>query len=161
MAKEIEIIRTATRVIGRRWAKAEVRLTKSQGTHGKLRLSIMGEEGPYAFGKYIVHSAGQIPDTLARYFPKIKPLLPYHLNDMHAECEHQRKLGWTWTTHPMAPCPTCGYKLGSEWKYQPLPASIVKKAKAFGMPSGGKRRSAAPSASRLGSLVADINRLTK
>jgi hypothetical protein len=153
--KETKIVRSATRIVGRRWCKATVELTKRDG---KLRLSIVGEEGPYAFGKYIVHSAGQIVDTMAKFFPELKPLLPYHLNDMHAECEHQRKLGWTWATHPGAPCPTCGYKLGHGWKYQPLPAAIVKKAKAFGTTGGGKRRHA-PKQPSVGKQVAELNRL--
>jgi hypothetical protein len=50
----------------------------------------------------------------------------WHLNDMRPECEHQRALGWTWVTHPSAKCPTCGYKLGSAWLHEDLPADVVK-----------------------------------
>lgn len=45
----------------------------------------------------------------------------FHLNDMHAECEHQEKRGETWATHPGAECPDCGYKLGSAWLYRAIP----------------------------------------
>ena len=37
---------------------------------------------------------GQITDEIRKWFPKVAPLLPWHLNDMHAGCEHQRKLKW-------------------------------------------------------------------
>lgn len=42
----------------------------------------------------ILHSCGQIRETIAEFFPEVKPLLPWHLNDMHAGCEHQEALGW-------------------------------------------------------------------
>jgi len=37
---------------------------------------------------------GQIKDEIRKWFPKVAPLLPWHLNDMRAGCEHQRKLKW-------------------------------------------------------------------
>lgn len=37
---------------------------------------------------------GQITDEIRKWFPKAAPLLPWHLNDMRAGCEHQRKLKW-------------------------------------------------------------------
>lgn len=37
---------------------------------------------------------GQITDEIRKWFPKVAPLLPWHLNDMRAGCEHQRKLKW-------------------------------------------------------------------
>lgn len=49
----------------------------------------------------------------------------WHLNDMRAECEHQRSRGEKWTTHPAAICPDCGYTLGSAWLYEELPADVV------------------------------------
>jgi hypothetical protein len=42
----------------------------------------------------IVECCGQIQDLLLLYFPEVKPLLPWHLNKMHAGCEHQDELGW-------------------------------------------------------------------
>lgn len=77
----------------------------------------------------------------------------YHLNDRHPECEHQRELGWRemaseavsvdgktksrgWlyeVEHESGllckPCPVCGYKCGSEWKYMPIPADIIEEIK--------------------------------
>jgi len=41
----------------------------------------------------IGESFGQ-QETLLEYFPEVAPLLPWHLNDMHAGCEHQEALGW-------------------------------------------------------------------
>lgn len=49
----------------------------------------------------------------------------YHLNDMHAECEHQRALGWTYETHQGQKCPTCGYEIGTEWKSETIPADVI------------------------------------
>ena len=57
----------------------------------------------------------------------------WHLNDMHAECEHQRALGWTYDTHHGTeldefeghPCPVCGYHIGSSWLKVELPASVI------------------------------------
>jgi hypothetical protein len=31
---------------------------------------------------------------VAEWFPEIKPLIQWHLNDMHAGCEHQDQLNW-------------------------------------------------------------------
>lgn len=47
----------------------------------------------------------------------------YHMNDMHAECVHQRAAGWL--SKPtndilMKPCTVCGYKYGSSWLYEPI-----------------------------------------
>lgn len=55
----------------------------------------------------------------------------WHLNDLHAECEHQRALGWTYETHQGQKCPTCGYLIGSEWKYEDVPDEVIKKLTAF------------------------------
>lgn len=49
----------------------------------------------------------------------------WHLNGMRAGCEHQRELGWTsYNKHPSEPCPTCGYKYGTSWLYEPLPPEV-------------------------------------
>jgi len=51
----------------------------------------------------------------------------WHLNDMKAGCEHQRKLGWkSYDEHPSEPCPVCGYKYGSAWLREELPESVVE-----------------------------------
>jgi hypothetical protein len=81
---------------------------------------------------YITESCGQITDTLREWFPDVAPaLLPWHLNDMHAECEHQEARGETWTTHPSAVCPDCGYKLGSAWRKRELPADVLATVEAL------------------------------
>lgn len=108
----------------------EIRLTdQPQGQ----RLSITGTAtGP---GRY--EAAGQCLDEIR----KVTQFAPgwdaarrdalldiwerWHLNDMRAECEHQRARGEKWTTHPSAECPDCGYKLGSAWLYEPLPADVL------------------------------------
>lgn len=50
----------------------------------------------------------------------------WHLNDMHAECEHQQAMGWKYETHPMFACPVCGYKLGSAWTKREVPAWVIQ-----------------------------------
>jgi len=50
----------------------------------------------------------------------------WHLNDMRAECEHQRIRGESWETHPLAICPDCGYALGSAWLTEIVPDNILK-----------------------------------
>lgn len=48
-----------------------------------------------------------------------------HLNDMRAGCEHQRAMGWkSYDEHPSEPCPVCGYKYGTAWLVEPLPAEV-------------------------------------
>ena len=42
----------------------------------------------------VAESCGQIRETIAEWFPEVVPLLAWHLNDMHAGCEHQEALGW-------------------------------------------------------------------
>lgn len=50
---------------------------------------------------------------------ELRDLVKYHLNAMHANCEHQglRK--------DAAPCPETGYVFGSEWLVEPLPTDIL------------------------------------
>ncbi len=43
---------------------------------------------------YLLESCGQIRESIAEWFPEVVPLLPWHLNDMKAGCEHQEVLGW-------------------------------------------------------------------
>lgn len=71
----------------------------------------------------------------------------WHLNDMQVGCEHQRAEGWGserlevgldkfkaagWVTereHPRGvlskACPVCGYKYGSAWLKEDLPAEVL------------------------------------
>lgn len=124
--------KTLLRVRDSRWCELSVSLEAG-------RLSITGMEGRIAkrasrgddvymrtkSGKLIVESCGQIVDTLAKWFPECQPYLPWHLNDMHAACEHQEARGETYVTHLMAVCPDCGYKLGSQWLKRELPAEVI------------------------------------
>lgn len=80
---------------------------------------------------YLTESCGQIREAIAHFFPALVQLLPYHINDMHAECAHQEARGETWATHPSAHCPDCGYVLGSKWLKRELPAEIVKAVEAL------------------------------
>lgn len=55
----------------------------------------------------------------------------WHLNYRHAECEHQRALGWTYEAHHNPEtykgeaCPTCGYEIGSAWQHEELPQEVI------------------------------------
>lgn len=80
---------------------------------------------------YLTEGCGQIVEDLKKWFPEYADLLPYHLNDMHAECEHQAARGEAWKTHAEAICPDCGYKLGSAWLSRPLPDWVISKLEAI------------------------------
>jgi len=54
----------------------------------------------------------------------------WHLNNLHAECTHQEKRGWTWENHQSARCWKCGWKLGHGWNYreiEPLDLKRIRK----------------------------------
>lgn len=55
----------------------------------------------------------------------------YHLNDMHAECEHQRKDGITYHSNPDHVCTVCGYKIGSAWKRIEVPEDVLNTLKSY------------------------------
>ncbi len=83
-------------------------------------------------------------DTFARLWQA------YHLNDMRPYCPHQKILGWdtklidptqpvTWDNQARwrfyesnkrgvleRPCPICGYKYGTEWRYEPVPEEVLE-----------------------------------
>ena len=48
----------------------------------------------------------------------------YHLNDMHAGCEHQKK-----GTPAGEICPVCGYRYGSAWLYREIPEKDLEAIK--------------------------------
>ena len=48
----------------------------------------------------------------------------YHLNDMHAGCEHQKK-----GTPVGEICPVCGYRYGSAWLYREIPEKDLEAIK--------------------------------
>jgi hypothetical protein len=71
----------------------------------------------------------------------------WHLNDMQAGCVHQRAMGWDkelinpdlpaeqknmkcWEYPPIGyltgVCPECGYKYGSAWLFEEVPADVIE-----------------------------------
>src|ERR1700735_872842 len=110
------------------WCEMIVEL-RTLADNGKLELSICGSHGylpdhqwfgfqgsePYRVnGKmYRLSSCGQIHEELTKFFPEHSPYFKWHLNTMHAECEHQELRGETWKHNPGIVCLDCGYKLGS------------------------------------------------
>ena len=95
-------------------------------------LDVHRESGAWVF---VTESCGQIREDLLTWFPEVAPYLKWHLNDMHAECEHQEARGETWATHPSAECPDCGYVLGSAWKRRELPAEVIAWAQSLNQPT--------------------------
>lgn len=82
---------------------------------------------------YIVEGCGQCFDAFPLKSKGFRSFLAiwqrWHLNDMHAGCEHQRALGWEkdgYDKHPSEPCPTCGYKFGTAWKKEELPSNLAR-----------------------------------
>lgn len=100
-----------------------------------------------------IYSGGQIVDQIAKMFPHKKKVQRmaeiwerYHLNNMRAGCEHQHKLGWgenkidgKWAGHLyekeggclLKPCPECGYKYGSKWLREEIPAEIIAEIESW------------------------------
>jgi len=139
----------------------------------KGKLSITGVEGPLPSGN-CKGGCGQINmnfdyhciDSYAKEWD-VKTLSKlfeiwekYHLNDLHAGCEHQRALGWedilldpgqpktqknmaSWTypkDHPggvlAKPCPICGYEFGTKWLKEEIPVDVLEWLK--GLPNTDK-----------------------
>lgn len=83
-----------------------------------------------------IYQGGQCLDTIKKHmarnplFMKIYDIWKkWHLNDMHAGCEHQRNLGWEddeYDKHLTEPCPECGYKFGTAWNFVELPKYVKK-----------------------------------
>lgn len=101
------------------------------------RLSISGVEGPRRNGD--AHgSCGQIALDASRPaegwdFLSVCKLAEtwarWHLNDMRAGCEHQRAEGWTHVGGKDVigkPCPSCGYKYGTAWLFEEVPADVLE-----------------------------------
>lgn len=120
-----------------RWYSIYAEITIEDG-----KLSIHGVEGPTSGGNAI-GSCGQIgiePPQIERLAPEwTREMLVkfrevwrrWHLNDLRAECEHQRALGWTYEerhdsrTYQGEPCPVCGYHIGSAWLKEELPQEVI------------------------------------
>jgi hypothetical protein len=99
------------------------------------KLSITGVEGPLASGNCL-GGCGQIDMHdwgIVNYAPGWDAAKEYkfrriwerwHLNDLRAGCEHQRALGWD-NLHIGDPCPTCGYRYGTAWLREDVPADVL------------------------------------
>lgn len=104
------------------------------------RLSITGVEGPTQGGNCL-GGCGQIDSHLRGNLNSIKRLgvgwtraklsrffevwKDWHLNDMRSNCPHQASRGETWSTHPSAECPDCGWKLGHGWNTVQVPDDVL------------------------------------
>ena len=88
--------------------------------------------------------------------PKLRDIWErWHLNDMRPGCEHQRDwdvsemltvgekqkaAGWVYPSeHPKGllckPCEVCGYKYGSAWLKEEVPADVLDYLKTLGDPA--------------------------
>lgn len=83
-------------------------------------------------------AGGQNWEEILSYFPDsikvgsiVRVWQRWHLNGMRSGCEHQRALGWTWTTHPSEPCPDCGYRLGTAWLREELPQEVIDTVRSW------------------------------
>jgi hypothetical protein len=116
-----------------------------KGTYGNVyckiewndgRLSISGVEGPMKNGN-ARGGCGQInplESKITEFAPgwdleKMETFVRFsnewHLNDLQAGCEHQRRLGWD-NSHINNPCPVCGYKYGTQWLTKEVPQGVIE-----------------------------------
>jgi len=80
----------------------------------------------------------KIPDAL---FIKILEIWDkWHLNDLRAYCIHQKPIverhkGKSYDELIKIPelkkCPVCGYRYGSQWRYEPLPEEVIEFIKSL------------------------------
>lgn len=122
-------------------ADVEVRLAQGDVPVGALALAITFHGNNWL---------GRGADTLDRVdlTPEGKRLAAicdrWHLNDMHAGCEHQRELGWkpaafgtpeyvNRTDCVGKPCPTCGYRYGTAWLYEEIPSYVWDDLRRMGL----------------------------
>lgn len=110
-------------------------------TYEDGNLSICGVIGPKRNGD-CYGSCGQCVDEISRGVPvdgwDVKMLQRFcdiwnywHLNDMRAECEHQRAAGWRELAAKndesilCKPCPVCGYRYGTSWLKEDVPQDVI------------------------------------
>lgn len=110
----------------------------------EVNLSITGVEGALPSGNCL-GGCGQILHDLKALrskdyrlvdgwtIPKFRRLLniweQWHLNELHAGCEHQRAMGWEkdgYDKHPSESCPVCGYQYGTAWNFVPIPDDVIE-----------------------------------
>jgi hypothetical protein len=100
------------------------------------QLSIVGVEGPKANGNS-KGGSGQRADALkqiktysegwsAESADKLFEVWErWHLNDLRAGCEHQRRDGWMADRLEEA-CPGCGYRFGTAWLFEEVPEEVLQ-----------------------------------
>ena len=109
----------------------EVEITKKDD--GFIVLSICGEVLDSSNRRDPSVMCGQCLDEMLEMVPseKMKEIHAvwkrWHLNDMHAGCEHQRAFeDEPYEKHAKEVCPICGYEYGTEWKREELPQSVIE-----------------------------------
>lgn len=105
---------------------------------GFLVLTICGEVRDSSLRRDPVVMGGQCLDDMMALMPgkklaEIRTVWKrWHLNDMHAGCEHQRAYeNEPYEKHAREVCPICGYEYGTEWKREQLPQSIIDQVKSW------------------------------
>lgn len=104
------------------------------------QLSLTGVEGPLPSGN-AKGSCGQInmgfdyhnidhytKNWDIKMFSKLMKIWDqWHLNDMHAECEHQESKGFDYNNCPDNEriCSVCGYEIGSAWTKRKVPEDVL------------------------------------
>lgn len=116
-----------------KFAVVEVNLRENE--NGNLVFSSCGE----IHGKNTAQCAGQCLDEIIKMFPRNKKLKRiyeiskrWHLNDLHAGCEHQRDFEKEpYENHKDDVCPICNYKYGTAWKYEAIPQDVIDEIKSW------------------------------
>lgn len=80
-----------------------------------------------------IYTGGQILDEIGKFFPLNKQLRriitiwkKYHLNNMHAGCEHQRDYEKEpYGKHAKEVCHICNYEYGSGWQFESIPEETI------------------------------------
>ena len=105
---------------------------------GFKTLSMEGEVHDSRKRLYPLVRAGQCFDEILEMVPseKMKEIHAvwkrWHLNDMHAGCEHQRAFeDEPYEKHKGEVCPICGYEYGTAWKREELPQSVIEQVMAW------------------------------
>lgn len=114
-------------------AKIEIEINKTKDNF--LTLSICGAVYNTAHKNYY-YFCGQCQDELKKHFhgKKAQEIFSiwdrWHLNEMHAGCEHQRDFEKEpYEKHMNDICPICNHKYGADWRREELPADIIEKIK--------------------------------
>lgn len=123
-----EELRDMGKRLGKRFRSSRAAAKFVLDTDGEFHgLDVIDEQDNKVF---ICNSCGQIQNEIARFFPEAMPYFKWHLNGLHAGCEHQDELGWSHNDIGN-PCPVCGYKWGSAWTKRELPPEVIKWANEF------------------------------